>query len=48
MRETNIAQSGFSPSEVKIGIELFDLLSVGRGIRRANVPLPLRMSARSV
>src|SRR5258708_35872828 len=34
MRETNVAQRGFSPSEVKIGIELGNLLAVRGSIRR--------------
>ena len=45
--EVNIAESGFVRTNVKIGIELLDRLSVGRGIGGVNVSLHLRMRARS-
>jgi len=47
MRVLAPTHPGFGASEAKVSIELFNLLAVCRGIRRANVPLPLRMSARS-
>src|SRR5207245_5793909 len=48
VRKTNITQCGFGSPEAKIGIELFNLLAVRGGIGRANMPLSLRISARSV
>ena len=45
--EMNIVEFGLSVGNMKVGIELFDCLSIRRSVRCMNVPLNLRVRPRS-
>ncbi len=47
MGEMNIVERGLGAGHAQIGVELLDRLPIGRGVRRVNVALRLRMRPRS-